>query len=211
MAGTVLAIDATDQPEFATAWQYRNGVIALLNRNGYVVTVEDGTNAVREVVAPLASDPDSNVAMISGVGHGTPNSFLGFARLPVFQKGHYDPLEVQNKIIHLTACDAGSGLGVDFVQNGCAAFIGYNCLVAWDDDTIAASWFECDAAIDLALASGDSVADAHAAGMKAFCDKINDLRNSNNGTGADFLQAISNCLCSPVTDDKYGRADIRLT
>ena len=211
MPGTVLAIEATDQPEFTTAWQYRNGVITLLNQKGYLVTVEDGTNAVCEVVAPIAADPAQTVMFISGVGHGTPNSFLGFARQSVFQINQYDPDVVENKIIHLTSCDTGDALGPNFVENGCIAFFGYNTLVSWNDDTTAAGWFECDAAIDMALAKGGSAADAHDAAMKAFSDKINALRNANNGAGADCLQAISSCLCSPVIDSKYGRVDAKLT
>ncbi len=210
MPGAVLAIEATDQPEFAVAWNYRNAVIAALKKNGHSVTVEDGTNAVWEVVSPLVSDPSANITLISGVGHGTPRSFLGFSRLPVFQKGHYDPGMVDGRIIHLTSCDTGDELGLDFTQNGCAAFIGYSSLVAWNDDTTAAGWFECDAAIDIALASGASVADAHAAAVQAFSAKIRELRDADNGPGADCLEAISNCLCSPVTNPGYGRGDAKL-
>jgi hypothetical protein len=211
MSGTVLAIEATDQPEFAGAWQYRNGVITLLNQQGYGVTVEDGTNAVSEVVSPIAADPTQNITFISGVGHGTANSFLGFARQPVFQINQYDPEVVENKIIHLTSCDTGDSLGPDFVQNGCIAFFGYSSLVSWNDDTTAAGWFECDAAIDVVLANGGSAQDAHGAAVKAFSDKINALRNANNGAGADCLEAILSCLCSPVIDPKYGRTDATLT
>jgi hypothetical protein len=211
MVGKVLAIEATDQPEFTTAWPYRNEVIMLLNEKGHSVTLKDGTDAISDVVYQVASDPSANITMISGVGHGTPTSFLGFSRLPVFQKGHYDRAMAEGKIIHLTSCDTGDVLGPDLVQNGCVAFIGYNSLVSWSDDTTAAAWFECDAKIDLALAGGSCVAEAHAAGMKAFVEKIEDLRNGNNGPGADFLESISRCLCSPVTNSKYGDSKAKLS
>ena len=210
MAGTVLAIEATDQAAFATAWPFRNAVNATLIDNGFTPIVKSGPNACQGAVQQVAADPNSNIALIVGVGHGTFNSFLGFDRQPVFQTKIYDPMEVENKIVHLTACDTGDQLGPDFVTNGCIAFIGYNTLVSWNDDTTAASWFECDAAIDTALANGATVAEAYAAGMQKFCDMIDQLRNSNNGVGADFLQNISKCLCSPVTDRKYGDGSAKL-
>jgi hypothetical protein len=210
MPGTVIAIETTDQPEFATAWKYRAQVHAALEKSGYTLTVEDDSNAVWQVVKDVVSDTSAGITFISGVGHGTPRSFLGFSRLPVFQKDHYDPGMVANRIIHLTTCEAADELGLDFVKNGSIAFIGYNSLVSWSDDKTAAGWFKCDAAIDLALAAGKNVADAHAAGAKAFGDTIQELRDSHNGPGADFLEQILECLCSPVTDKRYGDPGARL-
>ncbi len=209
MPGTVLAIEATDQQEFAAAWPHREKVnSAFGSLDGCILNILRNSHAVQGEVDPAASDP--SVALIMGVGHGTPNSFTGYERGPVFTRGLYDPIEAAKKIIHLTSCETAELLGPNFVGNGCYAFIGYDTLVSWDNDDTAGMWFECDAAIDLTLASGGTVADAHKAAQNLFYLRIQELQQANKGYSADLLTAICNHLCSPVTDPQFGDPLARL-
>lgn len=203
MPGTVLAIQATDQDEFVAAWSYRDQVnSAFESLDGYTLNVLQDNHAVQGEVDSAASD--SSVALIMGIGHGTPNSFTGYQRGPIFTRGLYDPSEAADRIIHLTSCETAELLGPNFVQNGCCAFIGYDILVSWDNDVTAGMWFECDAQIDLTLAQGGTVADAHNAAKALFSVRIQQLQQQNKGSSADLLTSICNHLCSPVTDSKYG-------
>jgi hypothetical protein len=206
---SVLAIEATDQWEFAPAWPFRDPVNSALQKNGHELTLLDGSSAVQSNVKNYASDPA--VGLVLGVGHGTPNTFEGYRKLEIFTIGYYDPMWIAGKIVHLTACETAEQLGPDFMTHGCAAFIGYDTLVAWDTDETAGLWFECDACFDLALAKGGSIADAHKAASNMFQQKIQQLEQANKPSSADLLATIFKHFCTPVTHPAFGDPSLTLT
>ncbi len=202
---TALLLRATDQGQFAQAWPYRDRVSAALARRGIAIHDLAGPEDIAENVDREAGNPD--LRLILGIGHGTPTQLLGYGRAPVITDRHYDPALVHGAIVHLTSCESGEVLGPGMCSVGCTAFIGYDALLLWNDDEVAAMWFESDAAIDIALASGRTVAEAHQLGIEAFTARIKQLRAAGKNLGADTLEFIARHLCSPVTSPDYGDPD----
>jgi hypothetical protein len=164
----VLRIDTTWEVLTHEAWDVRrNEVYPYLTVAGLTLVppLMKGTIASRAKVAPLAKDP--NIVLITGAGHGKANEFLGDYNESLFPESVYDPREISGKIVHFLSCSTGAGLGPDFIQKGCRAFVGYNAPFEFDRSW-ADVFFRCDSQIDLALADGKSVSQAVQAAKERF-------------------------------------------
>jgi hypothetical protein len=98
---------------------------------------------------------DQDVFLITGLSHGTGDSFLGHGNIPLFPPLYAS--ELSGKIIHLLSCSTAETLGPQFVRPPANAqsFVGYTGVVNIDD---AASWIKtfigCDIQIDIQLYAG---------------------------------------------------------
>ena len=206
MSGLFLAIDSDYEDLSKAASNYREqNVYGRLRDKGYLAkAILNGSQCQREAVASLATD--RSVVYITGTGHGTDTQFAGYQKLDVYSVGNYEPDEVRDKIVHLVSCNCATGLGVDFVKNGCRAFFGYDAGFVFD---LAASgiFFECDGQIDIALAAGQTVAQADAAARALFQKRADEATDPRIAAYLKFNLAH---LCSPVVDAKWGQADATL-
>ena len=148
----VLAIDANFEPITLSAYNYRlQNVYLYLENKGFKVQHTKGPMARRSYVAPLARKP--NVHYITGLGHGSYDSFTGDFYDPIFAVGNYSQEESNGKIVHFLSCETARTLGPDFTKHGCRAYFGYDENFSFQPD-IADLFFDCDAEIDRAIADG---------------------------------------------------------
>lgn len=117
------------------------------------------------------------------------------------------------KIFHLFACKCGansaSGLGQFLVRNGARAFFGYSDSFAMPL-AHANDFIDCDIAVDTAMLAGKTAAEAHAAAMTAFDDKIAALFAAGLVTAAATLRSNRDIFVSPVTSTAYGDATAKI-
>lgn len=116
---------------------------------------------------------------VTGVGHGTEDSFAGDNGSIVFAAGRYPAADVANRIVHLLSCRTAVELGRDVVRNGCRAFFGY------DEDFIVPAaqmdvLFECDTEIDRGFADGLTAQQVYDRARSAFDKRIRALASSGD-------------------------------
>jgi hypothetical protein len=205
MARTFLAIDSSYEQLTQIASSYREQhVYPYLQTKGYQRRLLTAAQSQRETVKSLASDPAT--VYLTGAGHGTDSSFLGYQNAEVFAVGRYEAAEVEGKIAHLVSCSSAAILGIDFVQNGCRAFFGYNAPFAFDLQA-SGVFFECDGMIDRALAEGASAAEAVLKATALFEQRISEAKEPRI---AAYLRFNLNHLCSPSANPQWGDASARL-
>src|SRR5206468_12894044 len=141
---------------------------------GFAVSRFRGSMARRTYVAAEVRKP--NVHYISGLGHGSYDSFTGDFYDPVFSVGNYSSEECAGKIVHFLSCETARTLGPDFAGHGCLAYFGYDENFSFQPDT-ADVFFDCDAEIDRGVADGLTV-ERVIQRVRALFDKhVADLRS----------------------------------
>lgn len=220
---SVLAIDSNHDTITELAHKYRqNHVYPYLELKGLLIERCQGKLARRSYV--ISTLNNLNIEYITGVGHGSKNTFTGDQLTPIFSIGQYNSKEVTDKIIHLLACQTAQELGIDFITSGCFAFFGY------DDDFIielemADVFFECDSEIDLAIADGviseevfQRTKKLYETRIQEYSDKyIDALLNDEDQKIIDtlentfsFLEKNLNHLCCPSIDKRWGDSQFHL-
>jgi hypothetical protein len=114
---------------------------------------------------------DPSVFLINGLAHGDTDAFTGYNgetlyRIPVSFTVRQ---EISKKVVHLLSCSTAEVLGPQLVAAGCRGFFGYAGVLDIDNDS---GWqqrfIQCDAQIDIALASGQSAPEALQAAQQSF-------------------------------------------
>lgn len=198
----VLGIDANFEPVTLAACTYRKAnVYPYLESKGFTVQLLEGTMARRTYVAPEACKP--NVQYITGLGHGSYDSFTGDFYDPIFTVGDYSPEESAGKIVHFLSCETARSLGPDFAVHGCRAYFGYDENFSFQPDT-ADVFFDCDAEIDRAFADGLSAAEVMQRVRAVFDKHIAEFRAQGSNYKAATLEFDRDHLRSPSDGNKWG-------
>lgn len=205
---TFIAIDSSYATDIQAASSYRErNVYPYLQSKGFTLSPFFGPLARRGFVAPAAASP--GVTLLTGAGHGTYTSFVGFNLEPIYATGGYAAAEVSGRIAHFLSCENALQLGPDFVRNGCLAYIGYDENFTFDPDS-ADIFFNCDGEIDRGLADGLTVGDAVGRARNLFNQTIADLNASGNIRAASILTVNLSHLRSPLDGSQWGDSDARL-
>ncbi len=212
----VLGIEPHYDKITTPAWQHREKEVykdltALLN-----VTLLDDDK-------PTGNQPTMDNVMkamtqkrfdyVTGQGHGDKYKFKGHDNEGIFETDVPDSFfhKIKKiKIVHLVSCTTGKGLGRDFVKKKkCAAFFGYDDLVAWDPCP-AKVFFACDSKIDLALAKGKTAAEAYEAAKKVFESEARKLDREGADNRPATLRMLFKHLCAPSRSRVFGSKSARL-
>ncbi len=222
MGSVVLAIDSNYDEITAAAFSYRQlHVYPKLVEKGFHIERCQGKLARRYYVASAARK--QNVKYITGVGHGSEDTFTGDQGIPIFRIGNYDLEESNDKIIHFLSCQTALQLGSDLVQHGCRAFFGYdvNFTVILETPDI---FFECDSEIDLGFADTNNAEEVYNRTkqiyenrIKEYQDKwIESLRSDNEREAQQseliwkWLKFNLNHLCCPSINERWGDSQAKL-
>jgi hypothetical protein len=205
---TFLAIDSNDATDTEAISSYLEAnVYPYLQSKGFTMSPFFGPMARPEYVASAAMS--QGVALLTGAGHGTYDSFTGFQGEPVFSVGTYSPDEVRGKIAHFLSCENAKQLGPDFVKNGCLAYIGYDENFTFDS-VFGDAFFNCDAEIIRGLANGLTAGDAVTQAKNLYAQTIADLMAQGNADAAHRLQYNLLHLRSPLDGPQWGSVDAKL-
>jgi hypothetical protein len=205
---TALAIDSNFEAVTRAAFNYRQqNVYPYVEGKGFAVVRCQGPLARRHYVAPEAGRP--NVAYMTGVGHGSYDTYTGDYYDPIFRVGHYTQEEANGKIVHFLSCQTARTLGPDFVRQGCRAFFGYdeNFTFVMAD---AAAFFECDSAIDRAFADGMTAAQVYDHVGTLYNQRIADLRAAGKLYSAATLEFDRDHLRAPASGSQWGDPKAKL-
>lgn len=205
----ILAIDSTSDDTVEVCEAFRaDEVYPAFGTAGHEVRRLVNGTSTRPALAQALSKAD--VDMLSGSGHGLPDTFTGESKAPVLKVGQYEAAEVKDKIVHLLACLAGQELGADLVSNGCRAFFGYQIEFAFP---LAAPHFflRCDAEIDLALAEGATAGQAYQRAFAEYTSRALAVQQLGQPHMAAFLLLLRDNLVAPTVDAKWGDHNASLT
>lgn len=204
-----IAIDSSYAADIQAASAYREQyVYPVYQANGFTMSPFFGPLARRGFVAPAAMA--QGVSLLTGAGHGSYTSFMGFNFEKIYEVGAYDPQEANGKIAHFLSCENAQQLGPDFVQNGCRAFIGYDENFTFDPDS-ADLFFKCDSQIDIGLANRLTVKDAVTQAVVFFQQTIANLISTGNQRVASMLEVNLSHLRSPLDGPQWGDPNAVLT
>ena len=204
----VIGIDASFEPITQAARNYRQkNVYPYLESKGFTVQRLQGSMARRSYVAPEVRKP--NVHYITGLGHGSYQSFTGDFYDPIFSVGNYSSEESTGKIVHLLSCETARTLGPDFTLHGCRAYFGYDENFSFQPD-IADLFFECDAEIDRAIADGLSAGEVIPRVRAVFDKHIAELRTQGSNYKAATLEFDRDHLRSPADGKQWGDSAAKL-
>jgi hypothetical protein len=190
----VLAVDSNFEPWTKAAFDYRQRhVYPYLERKGFTAVRCQGPLARRYYVAPEARRP--NVAYVTGVGHGSEDTYTGDQYSVIFRVGDYGPEECERKIVHFLSCQTARALGKDRVAHGCRAFFGYD--VDFTFTTAAGDlFFECDSEIDRVV--------------RLYSRRIAELRAAGHLYVAAILEMDRDHLRAPSSGPQWGDRQARL-
>ena len=170
MCRVVLAIDSSYDYITTAAFKYRQiHVYPYLEEKGFHIERCQGKLARRHYVASAARKP--NVKYITGVGHGSEDTFTGDQGTPVFRVGNYHQEESDGKIIHFLSCKTAVELGFNLVENGCRSFFGYDDNFTINPET-PDIFFECDSEIDLAFADTNNAEEVYNRTQQIYENRI---------------------------------------
>lgn len=205
---TVLGVDANFEPITQAGFQYRQtNVYPYFEAKGFTIQRCQGSLARRVYVAPAARQP--SVVYITGIGHGTYDTFTGDYYDPIFSVGNYTQEESQGKIVHLLSCETARSLGPDFVLHGCKAFFGYDENFSFQMD-IADMFFQCDSEVDRAFADGLAASDVYSRVINLFNKNIATLRAQGSDYKAATLEFDRDHLRAPASGTQWGDANAKL-
>lgn len=151
----------------------------------------------------------AGVEYITGVGHGSYDTFTGDWYDPIFRIGSYSPTEVNPKIVHFLSCETARDLGPDFVKNGCSAYLGYDEDFSYEPDS-SDLFFACDSEIDLAFADGQSARRAYDRAVAAFTSRASAAKAAGKLYTAALFEFNRDHLCAPSTGAPWGDPGARL-
>ena len=207
----ILAIDANFDPVTRAPFEYREAnVYPQIEKKGFTIVRRQGERARRAEVAPQARK--SNVIYLTGVGHGFKYSYTGDNLDAIFTKGHFSVEECKGKIVHFLSCLTATGLGPNFVENGCRAYFGYSDNFTYPP-ILADIFFECDSEIDLGFADGlnaDEVFQRVLARFQQHIDQLKSTGDSGDMHNAAILEVDLRLLRSPSISEEYGDKNARL-
>jgi hypothetical protein len=209
---TVISINSTEDASTIAATAYREAFIQPV-LSGAGLTLIELTNIDANAVKAQASVNDPNVVYVTGVSHGTSDSFTGSDGAPIFALSDRNCAWAQGKVIHFLSCNTATCLGPDLVKpsrGGAAAFLGYTALFTWPSGTAAGSaalFFDCDAEIDRVLASKGSTGQALKQTLSKYDGHINALKATGDPQDARIAAMLSlnrNALRGPDGTNEYG-------
>lgn len=149
---------------------YRSeNIYPALRNKGFNGVNLSATQATFDAVRDALADP--SVVFITGSGHGTDTTFTGYSDLPIFEAASPYPGDVSGKIAHFLSCGSASLLGHDFINQGGAAFFGYDANFSFDPQA-SDILFNCDGEIDRALADGCTASEAMQRAATLFLQQI---------------------------------------
>jgi len=204
----VVAIDSNHEPVTKAAFDYRQQyVYPYLEEKGFTLARYQGPLARRFYVAPEARKP--NVDYLTGVGHGSDDTYTGDYSDQIFRIGNYNQEESQRKIVHFLSCQTARTLGPDFVAHRCRAYFGYD-----ENFTFympqASIFFECDSEIDRAFADGLTAEQVYDR-VKALYDQcIAELHAAGKLYVAAALEFNRDHLRAPSSGAQWGDRQARL-
>ncbi|MDZ8065332.1 MAG: hypothetical protein RMY64_06785 [Nostoc sp. DedQUE08] len=208
MNAVVIAIDSNHDFATTAAFNYRQKkVYPCIDERGFVIERCQGQLARRIYVALAASK--SNVVYLTGVGHGSYDTFTGEYHNPIFTVGNYSPEESQGKIIHFLSCQIAALLGVDFVKYGCRAFFGYDIDFTFAVKT-ADIFFECDSEIDRAFAEGLTAEEVYQRVYTLYTKYADESFWQGDLNTFKYLETDRDHLCAPSVDRRWGDPLARL-
>jgi hypothetical protein len=204
----VVAIDSNHDPATTAAFNYRQqNVYPYLEEKGFVIERCQGKLARRIYVASAARQP--NVEYLTGVGHGSYDTFTGDYNNPIFTVGNYSPEECKDKIIHFLSCQTAAILGVDFVKHDCRAFFGYDIDFVFITKN-ADVFFECDSEIDRALAEGLTAEEVYDRVYTLYTNRAEESFEQGDLNTFKFLEVDRDHLCAPSVDKRWGKPEAKL-
>ncbi len=205
-----LVIDSNHDKPTKDVFDYREAVVyPYLTSQGMVVTKLQGSLARRYYVAEEAAKED--VQYITGVGHGSHDTYTGDYLEPIFQVGHYEAEEVRGKIVHLISCQAGRELGPDFVKHGCLAFFGYDENFSFPSNEKQKWFFECDSEIDKGFARGLTAQQVYDRTIALYNEIIEAFDAEDDLDNAALLETNRDHLrCPSSGGKKWGDTSARL-
>ena len=205
---TILCIDSNYESVTQTAFTYRDRhVYPYLIRKGCSLILIRNSRLRRNDVLTEARKP--SVVYLTGVGHGTPDTYTGNFRQPIFRIGNYSQVESRGKIVHFLSCQTAEKLGPDFVAKGCRAYFGYDADFTWDPK-VADTFLECDSAIDRAFAAGLTAGQVHDRTKALFDKHIARFRANGNDYNAAMLEFNRDHLRCPASGSQWGDLNARL-
>src|SRR6266516_1355237 len=211
MISVVLAIDADSDPVTKAPFDYRQqNVYPYFEQKGFTVVRRQCAMARRARVTPEARKPE--VAYLTGVGHGFPNSYTGNSQEPIFSKSSLSTKESQGKIVHFLSCKTAAGLGPSFVAHGCKAYFGYSDNFTYPP-SLAEVFFECDSEIDRGFADGLTAGEVLQRVLARFQEHIDRLKATGDGGdlfNASVLEVDLRLLRAPSLEAGFGDPNARL-
>ncbi|MEH2279868.1 MAG: hypothetical protein V7K90_00785 [Nostoc sp.] len=208
MNAVVVAIDSNHDFATTAAFNYRQqNVYPYIDEKGFILERCQGQLACRIYVASAASR--SNVVYLTGVGHGSYDTFTGHYYNAIFTVGNYSPEESQGKIIHFLSCQIAARLGVDFVNCGCLAFFGYDIDFIFIPTT-ADIFFKCDSEIDRAFAEGLTAEEVYQRVYTLYTQYAEESFLQGDFNTFKYLETDRDHLCAPSVDPRWGDCQARL-
>jgi hypothetical protein len=205
---TVVEIEANFEVVTQTAYKFRQkNVYPYIAARGLQVNPFVGPMARRVYISPAVIQ--HGVVYITGVGHGSYDTFTGAQYDPIFHVGNYSPAEASGKIVHLLSCETAMTLGPDFVKNGCLAFLGYDENFTYDPKK-ADIFFACDAEIDFALADGATADQAYTRAVTAFDNQAANARTGGKIYTANLLEYNRDHLRAPASGAQWGNGSSKV-
>jgi hypothetical protein len=205
---TVVAIDSNFEPFTKAAYEYRQKhVYPYFKEKGFDVLCFQGPLARRYYAAPAARKPA--VDYLTGVGHGTYDTYTGDFFDPIFSRGNYHQEEIRGKIVHFLSCQTARVLGPDFIGQGALAFFGYDENFIYHEDE-ADVFFECDSEIDLAFADGLTARQVYLRVMAKYNLRITAMRAAGKLYVAAMLEFDRDHLRAPTSSEIWGDHKARL-
>ena len=205
---TILAVDSDYDGATKLGADFRaHNVYPRFEATGFEVRMRRGQMARRHFVADDAKRPE--IVFVTGIGHGFDNVYTGDQQQPLWAVGQYDAAEAEGKVFHLLSCKTARRLGPDLVDKGALAFFGYDENFVFQQE-VADAFFECDSAIDLALAEGATTAQAYERAIELYNQKIDEYDAAGKPYVASLLETDRDHLCAPPVDAIWGDAKTSL-
>ncbi|MDX1388522.1 MAG: hypothetical protein R3344_05000 [Acidobacteriota bacterium] len=191
-----VAFDAGyDDPTLELAAYRNEKVYPALRAKGFSLSQIQAIHLQNAIVAAV-TDRAGNVEvdLITGSGHGLPESFHGWADGTIWAVSGNLPKGA--KVIHLFACSTGEKLGPALLERErCKAFFGYNQVITVGLGTeVLEDVLECDGDIDRLLAEGKTAGEVFDTVKKKLDDRIVQLKNEREAVDVSVLELMRDAL-----------------